>query len=107
MTLSEAARTGRWFRRASEPDYWYRLDGVEIVMFRRDDIGQVLSININAEQLVATDWEPEPRKVEISGQDLLICARSIAQNNQIVHQRRLSPVEMAKLFIEELGLDEH
>lgn len=104
MTLSEAARTGRKFRRTSEPDYWYRLVGRTVVQFHPTGAG--IEVHIDAEQIVATDWEAEAQKIQITAQDLIDCARSIAKTNQVITSRKLSATEWAKLFIEELGFEE-
>ena len=102
MLLSEAAKTGRKFRRKSEPETWYWLEGSS--MRFRDKTG-VYSRPISAEMLVATDWEAESKIIQVTAEELMVVARNLS-SHKIVNQRRLAPIEFMKLVIEELGLNE-
>lgn len=106
--LSEVARTGRRFRRTTEPETWFELQGKNVVYWDATACGNRgiwTKQEVNAEMLVANDWESEPRKIEVTAADLLDAARAVS-NDKIVHQRRFSPVEMMRLVIDELGLKE-
>lgn len=106
MLLSEVARTGRRFHRKSEPELWYRLNGKDIQFdCAEENCWTTLNPGFDAEQLVAADWESEPKKIEVTAADLLDAAKAIS-NMPIVHQRRFSPVEMMRMVIDELGLKE-
>lgn len=113
MLLSEAARSERRFRRACEPDRWYWLEGRQIfanvlpgdaIRTPNGTTGKT-PVCITAEQLVATNWEPEPKEIKITVADLYGVARALS-NHPITNQRRLSPMEFMKLVAEELGLEE-
>jgi hypothetical protein len=99
MTLSEAARTGRRFRRRAYPDDWYFLEGR--VMRRRQASGGQVTIEIDAEMIVSTDWEPEPLRLELTAEDI---SRAARQLDDLVSKRRLSASEFAKHLSIELGL---
>ncbi len=105
MTLTEAARSGRPFFRASSPDTWFYLH-VEpgAVVCRRGTVTVSNRYTFNPEELLANDWEPEPIKMELSYQDFIEATRAILQNNPQISQRRMSLVEHAKLLAEQLGL---
>lgn len=98
MTLSEAARTGRKFRRKSQPSAWFHLLGKEIIEL---DGTRSTVIQIDAEMLVATDWEPEPLKLELTAEDILKAARGL---DELVSKRRLSAAEFGRHLCMELGL---
>lgn len=99
MLLSDAAKTGRKFRRRSEPDCWYWLEGTNI-RWMSPGIDPT-SAFIDAEQLVATDWEAEPLKLEVTADDVIRAAREL---DTLCSQRRLSAAEFGKAICIELGL---
>lgn len=99
-TLSEAARTGRRFRRRSQPDVWFYLNGKDM---RRIDGDLSVMVTIDAEMLVSTDWESEPLRLELSADDIFRHARNL---EELASKRRLSGVEFARLLCVELGLIE-
>ena len=107
MLLSQAAKTGRKFRRSTEPDRWYYLKGKTICRQAREPNPDGVSEgwSPNAEELIASDWEAEPKVISVSQKDLLEVARTLS-NHPITNQRKLAPVEFMKLVIEELGLEE-
>lgn len=103
MTLTEVISKGRKFRRKSRPTYWFNF---------RDECLHVLlpenkssPISIDGQMIIATDWEPEAITLNLSGTDIMECAKIISRN-PVTQQRRYSVIEMAKLLIEELGLDQ-
>lgn len=100
MLLSEAARTGRKFRRTTQPDIWYQLEGKAIQYVDRNVRGVPV---IDAEMLVSPDWEPEPLQLTITADDLIRAARAF---DDIASKRKLSAVEFAKLLCQNLGLTE-
>jgi hypothetical protein len=102
VTLSEAARTGRKFRRKSIPDVWYWLEGKEIKIIG-GYIDRAAEAMIDAEMLVATDWEPELLKLEVTSDDIMRAARQL---DDLVSKRRLSAAEFGKHLCFELGLIE-
>lgn len=97
--LSEVARTGRKFRRRSVPDYWWLLRGKEIIQFNPHGAG--IAMSINAEQLVATDWEAEPLRLELTAEDIIRAARTL---DDLTSKRRLSAAEFGKEICKALGL---
>lgn len=106
-SLSEVARSGRKFRRLKEPKRWlWIIDG----QFKTDGINALggapmtMTIQISAEEVIAADWESEPKRIEVTAEDLREAAKLVS-NERIVHQRRFSPVEMMNLVIPLLGLD--
>lgn len=105
MLLSEAAKTGRRFRRKSNPEIWFYLEGTSIMFVFDGSKAPPGKCTFNAEQLIAGDWEPEPKLMMLSAQDLLDAAKNL-NNDPITHQRRLAPIEFTKLMIRELGLEE-
>lgn len=96
MTLSESARTGRKFRRTSEPEIWYWLEGNQMI---REKPGQWQIIT--AEMLIALDWQPEPLKLELTAADIIRAAR---QFDSLASTRKLSAAEFGKMICQELGL---
>lgn len=94
MTLSEAAKTGRKFRRANS--VWCWLEGLVMVC----DGGPV---TIDAEMLISNDWEAELLKLEVDAEDIM---RACRQFDEICSKRRLSAVEFGKKICVELGLIE-
>jgi hypothetical protein len=111
MLLSEAAKTGRKFRRKSEQTIWYRLSGKSVYRCPiGDPAGETCeqgweNATIDAEMIVANDWEAAPKIIQITSNDLMDVAKTLS-NNPICNQRRLPPVEFMKLVITELGLEE-
>jgi hypothetical protein len=106
--LSEVARTGREFWRTSEPHLIYFLSGKQvrghkIVNNLRTKLAD--DIHFYAEQIIATDWVAQPKKIEVTEADLMAVARILSEH-PITNQRRLAPVEFMKLVVEELGLNE-
>lgn len=102
MLMSEAARSGRNFRRTSIPEIWFQLSGKEFLA--TSDVGNAKAwykVSIDAEQLVATDWEPEQVRLLLSAEDLLLHSRAL---DEVVCKRRLSAREFAQLLCIELGL---
>lgn len=98
MLLSDAARTGRKFRRTSEPKAWYWLEGQ--LVFKSDGASRE-SVYLNAEQLIATDWEAEPLQMMLEAADIIRAAR---EHDQLASTRRLTATEFAKLICQSLGL---
>lgn len=99
MTLSEAARSGRTFWRKSEPGVRYHLEGKQIVA--QEPPGAPRPVEVDAEMLVAVDWEPEPLKLELTAIDIARAARGL---DELVSKRRLSAAEFARHLSLELGL---
>lgn len=64
------------------------------------EVGQV---TINAEMLVATDWQPEPLKLEVTFEDIIRAARQL---DDLCSKRRLSAAEFGQKICVELGLIE-
>ena len=102
MNLSEAARTGRKFRRVSQPEVWYRIHDQNLIQIGKNP-QQSHPVYADVAMITATDWENEPIRMEITAQDLYDAAKVIGQN-PVTHQRRFSVGEMAKLLAEQLGL---
>lgn len=104
ISLSEAARTRRRFRRTSEPDTWYQLQQDKIMVVATcNGLGVDQVADIDHAMVLAMDWEVEPKRILISAVDLLDVAKAL-NNNPIYHQRRIAPIEFMKAVIEELGL---
>jgi len=103
MLLSEAARTGRKFRRKSDPSVWYWLEGKHVMRKHPNPmLDGSCGWQPDAEQLISNDWEAEPKKVEVTEQDLMDIAKTLSLH-PITNQRRLAPTEFMKLVAEELG----
>lgn len=98
-TLSDVAKTGRGFRRIGETE-WCWLDGRVIRNGKTPNAGHRA---IDAEMLIANDWEAEPLTLELNAQDIFLAARQL---NDLVSKRRLSAAEFAKYLCLELGLVE-
>jgi hypothetical protein len=97
-TLSEVVRSGKKFKRTEWKD-WALLQGKSICMSDGKELV------VDAEMLLSNDWEYEPKKMELSAQDMIDVAKIVARR-PITQHRRFSGVEWAKLMIEELGLGE-
>lgn len=100
MLFSEAAKTGRPFQRKSEPGIWYFLEGKAIIkMDRGANIAE--PAQIDAEMVVASDWDPQPLKLELTAEDIKRAARGL---DELVSKRKLSAAEFAHHLSIELGL---
>lgn len=101
MNLSQAAKTGRKFRRKSEPGLHYWLSGKSILRTDGTDVHE--GVQFDAEQITALDWEADPLSLMLNADDIVRAARV---HDQLTSQRRLSAAEFAKLICIELGLTE-
>lgn len=99
MMLSEAARTGRRFRRKdSDPGVWLRLDGLKMIMIHPDINGSV-DVEINAEMIVANDWECEPKVVSVEAKDLRRAVTNLGTKG-------MRPSDVVEHIIKELGFND-
>lgn len=103
MNITDVMRTGRKFRRTSDRDTWFVVDG-QRVYCERNGTRVIEKYSFNVAELTAQDWEPEPMILELSAQDLFDAAKAITTHNPSINNRRLSLAESAKLIADQLGL---
>lgn len=101
MTFSQAALTGRRFRRKSDPKIHYWVENAKFY-FSDGTVVQEIT-NFQAEHLLATDWEADPLALMLTAEDIKRAARGF---QELSLTRRLSAAEFAKQLCDELGLTE-
>lgn len=103
MSLTEALKTKRKFRRLPDKDTWFKVVEGRVVCERNGTL-LVANYSFNVEELTSDKWEPEPLVLELSAQDLYDAAKAIVMTNPQANNRRLSMVESARLLADQLGL---
>lgn len=96
---------GRKFKRASQA-WWIWVDGGKFVRDLPVGVSGLPGLQEyipTTLDLASKDWELERRATSITAQDVIEGCKAISAAQP--HGRRLSPVEIGHLLIEELGLE--